>query len=1247
MTFIARFLAVVAVLVGIAASSQRVHALDAITLTPDQGRIEITTRGELYEGRGDSLQIETAANADGTTGRLSVRAVTPGTNPSWMVFALHNPTEVAVERWISADRYTIIGSGVVWPDLDARRIEALTPSIGFVPERIDSDRADLFRITLEPGQTITYVAELSSERFARIFVWKPLDYELKVRERQLFNGVMLGLTGLLAIFLTAIFAANHKVIFPAAALVAWCVLGYLCVDFGFFHKLFQLKAENNAVYRAATEASMAASLVLFLYFFLRIPLWHGLARMLFSVWIVAQLALVAVAVIDPRLASTFARLSFAVLAGAGMIVTLFLALRGQDRALALIPTWLLFVVWCFGTAVTLTGQLAGDMVVSGLVAGLVLIVLLIGFTVTQFAFKSLEPLYGTSPTELQLRSVAVEAAGAGVWEWSARRDEVKVSGAVEAALGLNPGELNTKVDDFCLHIHPADRERFRLSLVSNEERNDGQMRCVFRLRHADNSYRWFEVEASSIPSQDGRTVKSVGLLRDVTDTKRAQERLMTDAVKCSLTGLPNKQLLEDRLGIAIQRARTESNIRPTVLFIDVDKFKTVNASYGVVVGDSLLLTIARRIQRHLEPEDTLARVSGDRFAILLLKERPAQEIAGLAERVRRSLRSPIKLAGQEIVLTGSVGIAIFDGHQADERELLREAETAMYRAKRGGADRIEIFRPEMRQQMDERAVIDAEIRKAVEKNQIKVLYQPIVYMPMEELAGFEAMVRWDHPKHGLINPFGYLESEASADVLVRTVQVALAQALKDCAQWQKELPRVDNALFVNFNLPLMIKIDQNVAQDIRQSLSRHPVAKGSLKLGVSEAMVMDNPEHSGEMLEWLRSAGAELVLDDFCVGYSSLIYLGRLPVESVRIDRALLDGNNGSDATASGMLRAVTAMTHELGRKVIVQGVETDEDVGYLRSIECEYGQGFYYGDPINERDVLQLLKLVRKSERRIQPRGIFRAAVRKKAPDEAPQTADATAEAAVGASQEREAVPAMAAALAGTKGAQPPPMPTGRAQDPVTEPLRRPVSAKAHVRPRGPMPVAAAPPPPDVPVAPQLASGTGPAPQPHFSAQLPFAAPGVPPAGPPSQVQTLMHQPQPLPEMTAPQGPPDIFPPRPFHSAANGEGDSPLPEMMPPVPFTNEAVAPQPAAGGPGAAPPPARATAAFGKSGPSAPPAPPQPRPVEAAAQAAPRSATSARPLPNYDKLPPNIAASLQRLAGVTAPPTAANKPDSDAAE
>ena len=647
------------------------------------------------------------------------------------------------------------------------------------------------------------------------------------------------------------------------------------------------------------------------------------------------------------------------------------------------------------------------------------------------------------------------------------------------------------------------------------------------------------------------------------------------------------------------------------MFIDIDKFKTVNASYGVVVGDSLLLTVARRIQRHLEPDETLARIGGDRFAILLLKERPAQDLAGLAERVRRSLRSPIKLAGQEIVLTGSVGIAIFDGHQADDRELLREAETAMYRAKRGGADRIEIFRPEMRQHTDERAVVEAEIRKAVEKNQIRVLYQPIVYMPMEELAGFEALVRWDHPKHGLINPFGYLEGDGSADLLTRTVTAALGQALKDCGHWQKELTRIDNPLFVNFNLPPALKIDQTTAQDIRQALARHNVAKGSLKLGVPETMVMSNPEHAGESLEWLRSAGAELVLDDFCTGYSSLLYLGRLPFECVRIDRMLLDGSGGADRSGSGMLRAVTAMTHELGRKVIVLGVETDEDVGYLRSIECEYGQGFYYGDPISERDVLQLLKLVRKSERRMQPRGLFRAAARKQRAEEVadavPAGMDAMPSAGSGA-----AAGAMAASGSGLGGPPPVPDRTGSA-DPTTEPLRRGGLPKSHVRPRGPMPAAAAAPPPrSVPEPAAVPFGRAPMPPPMPAA---VQGPSAPPAGY-----------APIP----PVPPPFVIPGAPMPFGHSGAGltrsypDHVSVGPIPPLPVEPVVV--------PIGEPVNRPADAATA--------APPQHLAQQPAAVK--RTPQPVRPLPNYDKLPPNIAASLQRLAG--APPS---KPDSDAAE
>jgi len=886
-------------------------ALKPIVIEPDQDRVEVTTLGEFYDSRGDSLQVETAAAADGMTGRISVTAKTPGTSPNWLVFALTNPTDKPVERWLTGARYSIVGSGAVWPDLDARRIEAVTPSMGFVPERIKSDRADVFRITIEPGQTVTYVVELSSDRLARLYLWKPVEYELYSRDRLLTNGILIGLTGLLAIFLTAIFAANHKAIFPSAALVAWCVLAYLCVDFGFFHKLFQLKPEDNAVYRAAAESAVAASIVIFISVFLRIAFWHGLIRMLFTVWIIAQLTLVAVAVIDPRLASTFARMSFVIIGAVGGAFALFLALRGQDRALSLVPTWILFLIWIFGASMVLTGKLQGDAAVQGLVSGLVLILILIGFTVTQFAFRSLEPMFGAAPSELQLRALAVDGAGSAVWEWNARRDEIKVSPGIEASLGLNPGELCTKVEDFCKHLHPADRERFRMILWSVQERTWARIKTEFRMRHSDNSYRWLELEAASVPNADARSMRCVGLVRDVTDAKRAHERLLHDAVHDSLTGLPNRELLLDRLGVAVGRTQNESGVRPSIIFIDIDKFKSVNVSFGLVVGDSLLLTVARRLQSHLGPQDTLARVGGDQFAILLVSEQSPQDLAGLAERARRSLRTPIKIAGQEIVLTGSIGIAVYDGQTPTHLDLYKEAEIAMYRAKRGGADRIEIFRPEMRSDRDDRVALESDLRKALAKNQIKVLYQPIIYLPTEELAGFEALVRWEHPKRGLMSPVEFIPIAEQSDLIVRLGSHVLLRAAHEAARWQRELPREERPLFVSVNISSRQIFRQNLIQEIRHILGRNIVPKGSLKLEITESLVMENPEQATEILEWLRGAGAELALDDFGTGYSSLAYLQRFPFDTIKVDRALVQAHGESGGAGSAIMRSIVALAHD------------------------------------------------------------------------------------------------------------------------------------------------------------------------------------------------------------------------------------------------------------------------------------------------------------------------------------------------
>ena len=963
-------------------------ALQPIVVSPDQDRVEITSLGELYEGRGDSLQIDTAAGPDGAVARMSVRATLASTNPNWIVFALTNPTDKAIERWITADRYTITGSGAIWPDLDARRIEAITPSIGFVPERVKSDRADVFRITLEPGQTITYVGELSSERFARIYMWKPLDYELKTRDKLVFNGVLLGLTGLLAVFLTAIFAANHKLVFPASALVAWCALAYLCVDFGFFHKLFQLKPEDNAVYRAAAESALAASLVIFLYIFLRLALWHGLIRMLVTVWMLAQLALIAVAVIDPRLAATFARVSFVALGVIGSGFVLFLAARGQDRALSLVPTWLLFNVWIFAAGVVLTGRLTNEMAVSGLAGGLVLILLLIGFTVTQFAFRTIGHAYGGTASEMQLKSMALDAAGTSVWEWNARRDEIKAGALIEQALGLSAGELSGKTEEFIRHMHEADAERFRLVLLATRERNGGEIVVSFRLRHADNSYRWFEVEAASVAGEDPNALKCAGLIRDVTGNRRAYDRLVRDAVKCSLTGLPHRELLLDRLGVAMDRAKIETTLRPTLITVGIDKFKGVNTTYGAVIGDSLMLTVARRLQRHIGTTDTLARIGGDQFCILLLTEQTSQDIAALAERIRRSLRSPITMAGREIVLTGSLGIAVYDGSEAGPADLLKNAESALYLAKKGGADRIELFKPGTYVDRQDQTMVIGELRRAIERNQIRIFYQPIVYLPTEELAGFEALVRWEHPKLGLVDPAAFEPVTGDAEIMAALSTQVLSRAVRDAGVWQKDLPRPEMPLFVTVSLERTQVMREEFANEVRQLLSRNALAKNTLRLEISEAVVMENPEQASTMLEQLQGTGAELALDDFGAGYSSLPYLHKFPFATLKIDRSIVQGNLSADSAGAAIVRSLVTLTHGLGKTAWADGVETGDGASFLRGLGCEYGQGFYFGGLILDRDVPQLLKAIRKSESKLQPRGFFlRSRSKQKKAETGPET--------------------------------------------------------------------------------------------------------------------------------------------------------------------------------------------------------------------------------------------------------------------
>ncbi len=950
--------------IALASLTAPAMAVEPIVIGPDDEKIDITLLGEFYERRGDKLSVETAPSADGIAGRMTVSAKTPGTNPSWVVFALSNPTDKPVVRFLTAQRYDIVGSRVAKPDLDAPRITNVTPSLGFRPERNeDYDYLDIYRISIEPGTTVTFIVELASASVPRLYLSSPGSFGKRQRDSALFHGILLGITGILAIFLTAIFAANHKLIFPATALVAWAALGYLCVDFGFWHKLFQLSSEDNGTYRATAEAFFAASLVIFLYTYLNLRLWHSWISLAFFGWIAAQLGLVFFALIDAQLTAGLARLSFVPIAVIGSGVIGFLALRGQERALSILPSWLLFMVWLFASAVTITGKVSGDIVVSALSAGLVVFLMLIGVTVTQYAFQTGDSGgSGEEAGQFKLRVMALEASGASVWEWDGRRNEINTGPEVENALGVSPGTLRCAADSWLQHLHASDRERMRLNLWTLRERQGGDMNHEFRMKRADGGYLWYELRAAVTQQRTTRTLRGVGLLRNITAQKRAQERLLHNAIRDGLTGLPNRELFLDRLETAVARARHE-NIKPTVFFIDLDALKNQSRSPDFATNDGVLLTVARRLTRHISPQDTLARISALQFAILISEDTEPRHIAMLAERVRRSLRTPMKVGGRDLVLTGSIGIAMFDGTQEHAEDLLREGESAMYRAKRAGADRIELFKPEMRGAADERAIVQSDLKHAIERRQIRILYQPVMRIADERLAGMEAFVLWEHPTLGRLSLPEFEASAEAAGLSGELWAYVFERCIRQGARWHRILQR-DDPIYLSINMSSHQLFHHDLVQNLRLIIGREALPKGALRLEIAETLINSNPEQAIEILDWLKSLNVSVALDEFGVSFSSLSYWHRLSIDAIKIDRSLVTMSDKERSSAM-VLKAVLTIAHELGKDVIAVGVDSEEDLAYVRALGCDFGQGFYYADLMTEREVVNLLNAIARSTKR------------------------------------------------------------------------------------------------------------------------------------------------------------------------------------------------------------------------------------------------------------------------------------------
>src|SRR5262244_1363432 len=623
---------VTAMLTMIVVGLSPARAVEAINVRTDAQAIDLTDAAERHRTETDRLLVSAAPGPDGIIRRMDVRAREGNTN--WAVFALANSGDEQLERLIVVPHYRMVGSGVFWPDLGLSRVANITSS-GERPDRQDSATADIFRITLDPGSVMTYVLELRTDKLNQLYLWQPEAYKDKVNSITLYHGIVIGIAGLLALFLTILFVVKGSIMFPAAAALGWAVLVYIGLDFGFWGRVFALSADSEQIWRASSEAILAATLVVFLFAYLNLNRWHVRYSHITLGWLAFLAMLVALALYEPPIASGIARISLVAVAVLGFALVVYLSLHGFDRAVLLIPTWFLLVVWVVAASLAVMGGLTNDIVGPALLGGLVLIVMLIGFTVMQHAFAG--GITTGIVSDVERRALALTGAGDLIWGWAVSADKIFTSPETEALLGLKRGALEGPAARWLDVLHPLDRDRFRAVLDSVLEQRRGRLSQDFRLRTPDGHYLWFALKARPVVGSDGEVVRLVGTLTDVTEFKNAEERLLHDAVHDSLTGLPNRQLFLDRLEAALSFARADTAIRPTVIVIDLDRFKQVNDAVGVAVGDSILLTLARRLGRLLKPQDTLARLAGDQYGLLLISERDSSRVIAHAETIRRTL----------------------------------------------------------------------------------------------------------------------------------------------------------------------------------------------------------------------------------------------------------------------------------------------------------------------------------------------------------------------------------------------------------------------------------------------------------------------------------------------------------------------------------------------------------------------------------------------------------------------------------
>lgn len=921
--------------------------------------IDLATQGTQVAAQRRNVALEVPGETEGARAVLELRGKGLGPDFNWTIYSIHNQSEDfrSVVLSIGYQRLTASGALPIKPfGTQVVKLNWVKLPEAFAPLPANSE--DAFTFLLPAKATITFAVE-GPPQLKFISVMDANVFAQKQMSASFLHGATLTGTLVLCFFIIALFGIRSQLEFVAGSFFTLMCLQFMALETGYLDRLagvlFGIPISLQFI-RAISEILLALGVA--------VAAWTLSApnqqkqqgsvwRILLGTFILGlAVGLFVLSFRNPLGAAEGARLWVIVSAVSGFC----LALRARQTSTGAmdygILFWSMLLAWVLMAGFMALGQSTLRLWPNLLLSGISGVVAVLAFALARFAFAQgyLSNYYLTDATR---RSLALAGAQHYLWDWIPGKNVLEIGDDLAKSLGFDPAVFHAgkAARKFSSLLHPADQPSYVAIANPGYLQGGNVIDQELRLQNAAGEYRWFVLKARALQGSGSYAERLIGTLTDITRGKQNEDRLINEVVRDPVTGLPSRAIFIDRLEREIAKPLA---LPVRVMLIAIQRFKFLNDGLGHDLGDQLLLAAGQRIADNIKPEETLTRISGSMFAVMFVETMESRAAKLMAERLLEILSEPMTVSTQQVYLTPSIGISLSSADGFSAEELQKQAASALHAAQAEGSRAAKVFDDEMKDERAENVALETDLRRAIDRREIEVHYQPLIHLATGSIAGLEALARWNHPSRGQLSPAEFINMAEEAGLINEIGDLILSEATRQMGIWQRTIIR-DRPVYVAVNVSADQFSDSAFYDKLSAVISREGLAAQTLKIELTESVVMRYPERTRQLITRMRSMGVGVACDDFGTGFSNLASLRDLNFDTLKMDKSFITAG-ALDGRGGLILSTVVELAHSLGMVVVAEGIENAAQLDILQLLGCDLGQGYLLGEPKPARELTNLL---------------------------------------------------------------------------------------------------------------------------------------------------------------------------------------------------------------------------------------------------------------------------------------------------